>query len=64
MLAGMAPVAMTGRATPPGERIHPPAASLGLDRLYDGIITETETFRQIVQRLPARVRTVTALQRA
>jgi mannosyl-3-phosphoglycerate synthase len=50
--------------TPPVERIYPPVASLALDRLYDGITTEAETFRQIVQRLPARVRTVTPLQRA
>lgn len=51
-------------ATPPAERIYPPVTALALDRLYDGITSEAETFRQIVQRLPARVRTVTPLQRA
>ncbi|HCT79915.1 MAG TPA: mannosyl-3-phosphoglycerate synthase [Micromonosporaceae bacterium] len=49
--------------TPPRERIYPPVGSLALDRLYDGITVEAETFRQVVQRLPARVRTVTPLQR-
>lgn len=49
--------------TPPKERIYPAVGTLALDRLYDGITCEAETFRQIVQRLPARVRTVTPLQR-
>jgi mannosyl-3-phosphoglycerate synthase len=49
--------------SPPRERIYPAAGTLALDRLYDGITCEAETFRQVVQRLPARVRTVTPLQR-
>lgn len=51
-------------AAPPRERIYPPVGVLALDRLYDGITCEAETFRQVVQRLPARVRTITPLQRS
>ncbi len=57
-------VSYLGGHSPPAERIYPPVASLALDRLYDGITAEAESFRQVVQRLPARVRTVTPLQRA
>jgi mannosyl-3-phosphoglycerate synthase len=57
-------VAFLNGLQPPNERIYPPVGALALDRLYDGITSEAETFRQIVQRLPARVRTVTPLQRA
>lgn len=49
--------------SPPMERIYPPVATLALDRLYDGITCEAESFHQVVQRLPSRVRTVTPLQR-
>jgi mannosyl-3-phosphoglycerate synthase len=49
--------------TPPRERIYPPVGTLAFDRLHDGITVEAETFKQVVQRLPARVRTVTPLQR-
>lgn len=48
---------------PPRERIYPCVGTLAFDRLYDGITVEAETFKQVVQRLPARVRTVTPLQR-
>jgi mannosyl-3-phosphoglycerate synthase len=49
---------------PPRERIYPPVGTLAFDRLYDGITSEAESFRQVVQRLPARVRTVTPMHRA
>ena len=49
---------------PPRERVYPAAGTLAFDRLYDGITSEAETFRQVVQRLPARVRTVTPMHRA
>lgn len=57
-------VAFLEGQSPPMERIYPPVAALALDRLYDGITSEAESFHQVVQRLPSRVRTVTPLQRA
>ncbi|GIH04558.1 mannosyl-3-phosphoglycerate synthase [Rhizocola hellebori] len=56
-------VEFLGDQSPPRERIYPAVGTLALDRLYDAITCESETFKQVVQRLPARVRTVTPLQR-
>jgi mannosyl-3-phosphoglycerate synthase len=41
---------------PPTERVYPPLSSLALERLFDALVTEAESFRQIEQHLPAGVR--------
>lgn len=48
---------------PPQERIYPPVGLLALDRLYDGLTSESESFRRIEMQLPIGMRTVTALER-
>jgi mannosyl-3-phosphoglycerate synthase len=50
-------------AEPPRERIYPPVGSLAMDRLYDVMVTEARTFRQVERRLPAGVRREPAIQR-
>jgi mannosyl-3-phosphoglycerate synthase len=48
---------------PPAERVYPPVSCLALDRLYDGLTGEAETFHRIDMQLPVGMRTVTPLER-
>jgi mannosyl-3-phosphoglycerate synthase len=48
---------------PPRERIYPPVGVLAMDRLFDVLVTEARTFRQVERRLPAGVRREPAIQR-
>jgi mannosyl-3-phosphoglycerate synthase len=50
-------------AQPPVERVYPPVGTLTLDRLFDGLSAEAESFRQIEHRLPAVVQTIAPIQR-
>jgi mannosyl-3-phosphoglycerate synthase len=55
--------ALAAGAEPPRERIYSPIAALALDRLYDGLVSEAASFRQIERCLPEGVRTYAPIQR-
>jgi mannosyl-3-phosphoglycerate synthase len=56
--------ALESGAEPPRERIYPPIGALAMDRLFDGLVSEAATFRQIERCLPAGMRTYSPIQRS
>jgi mannosyl-3-phosphoglycerate synthase len=48
---------------PPRERIYPPVSVFALDRLFDGLVSEALSFRQIERCLPAQMRTDPPIRR-